>query len=302
MCYKIKMMKAVLMVIAVAAVAAAAAGDDFQASEKAWREKRQSRLASDSGWLTLVGLDWLQPGENPFGSDPSSAVPLPAGKAPARAGVLVLDGGKVRLVPDPAAGLTIDGKPAPTKVLADDAADKPDVVKLGTLSFYVVRRGDRVGVRVKDPDSPVRKNFKGLDYFPADPRWVVTGTFEPYPSPREVAVPTVLGTTDTMLAPGLVKFSIGGREMSLEPVIEDPSDPSLWFIFKDATSAKETYGGGRFLYAPMPKDGKVDVDFNQAYNPPCAFTPYATCPLPPQRNWLPIRVEAGEKAYAGGHH
>jgi uncharacterized protein (DUF1684 family) len=166
----------------------------------------------------------------------------------------------------------------------------------------VIKRGDRVGVRVKDSRSPVRTDFKGLDYFPLDPAWRMTGTFVPYDAPKKVPIPTVLGTTETMEAPGLVKLTIDGKELTLEPVIEDPTDPKLWFIFKDGTSAKETYGGGRFLYADMPKDGKVVVDFNQAYNPPCAFTPYATCPLPPKQNWLPIRVEAGEKVFAGGHH
>ena len=144
-------------------------------------------------------------------------------------------------------------------------------------------------------------HFKGIDYYPADPKWRVEGTFVPYDAPKKVEIPTVLGTTDTMEAPGLVKLTIDGTEVSLEPVVEDPDKPSLWFIFKDQTSNKETYGGGRFLYSEMPKDGKVVVDFNQAYNPPCAFTPYATCPLPPKQNWLPVRVEAGEKVFAGGH-
>ena len=144
----------------------------------------------------------------------------------------------------------------------------------------MIKRGDRIGVRVKDAQSPVRTQFKGLDYFPVSPAWRVTGTFVPYDTPKKVEIPTVLGTTETMEAPGVVKLSIDGKEVTLEPVVEDPKDPMLWFIFKDATSNKETYGGGRFLYADMPKDGKVVVDFNQAYNPPCAFTPYATCPLP----------------------
>jgi uncharacterized protein (DUF1684 family) len=129
----------------------------------------------------------------------------------------------------------------------------------------------------------------------------VEATFVPHASPRKVAIPTVLGTSEPMEAPGIVKFTVDGKEYTLEPVIEDPSDPSLWFIFKDQTSAKETYGAGRFLYAPMPENGKTVIDFNRAYNPPCALTPYATCPLPPKQNWLPVRVEAGEKAYAGGH-
>ncbi len=292
----------IVAVITLVVPAFAAADPGFQKTEQVWREGRFKRLTSANGWLTLVGLHWLQPGDNVFGSDPECAVPLPAGKAPKRAGVLVLDAGIVRIKPEPSAGLTLDGQPVTQRVLGDDTAEKTDVVTLGTLSFFVIRRGDRIGVRVKDSASPVRTRFKGLDYFPADAKWRVTGTFVPYDAPKKVAIPTVLGTTDTMEAPGLVNLTIDGKELTLEPVVEDPKEPSLWFIFKDGTSAKETYGGGRFLYAEMPKDGKVVVDFNQAYNPPCAFTPYATCPLPPRQNWLPVRVEAGEKAFAGGHH
>lgn len=285
------------------ALAAAVAVDDgFLKTEQAWRDARAKRLKSPGGWLTLVGLHWLQPGENVFGSDPDCAVPLPAGKAPKRAGSLVLDGGAVRIKPEAGAGLTIDGKPATERVLGDDLAEKTDVVTLGDLSFFIIKRGDRIGVRVKDSQSPVLTQFKGIDYFPADPKWQVHGSFVPYDAPKKVAIPTVLGTTETMEAPGLVKFSIDGKELTLEPVVEDPNHPQLWFIFKDATSAKDTYGGGRFLYADMPKDGQVVVDFNQAYNPPCAFTPYATCPLPPKQNWLPVRIEAGEKAFVGGPH
>jgi len=290
------------VVLGLAPSAGAVVDDGFQKTEQAWRDARAKRLASPTGWLTLVGLDWLQPGENVFGSDPDCAVPLPAGKAPKRAGSLVLEGGVVRLKPEPSAGLTIDGKPAAERVLADDMAEKTDHVTLGDVSFFIIKRGDRIGVRVKDAQSPVLTGFKGIDYFPADPKWQVHGSFVPYDKPKQVAIPTVLGTTETMEVPGLVKFTIDGKELTLEPVVEDPKEPMLWFIFKDATSAKDTYGGGRFLYSEMPKDGKVVVDFNQAYNPPCAFTPYATCPLPPKQNWLPVRVEAGEKVFAGGHH
>ncbi len=280
----------------------AAADDDFQKTEQLWREGRAKRIASPNGWLTLVGLHWLQPGDNVFGSDPACGVPLPPGKAPHHAGVLVLEDRVVRIKPAPGAGVTLDGQPVGERVLGDDSSEKTDVLSLGDLSFFVIKRGDRFGVRVKDPQSPLRASFKGLDYFPADPKWRIRATFAPYDAPRKVEVPNVLGTIDTMEAPGVVKFTLDGKELTLEPVVEDPDDPRLWFIFKDATSAKETYGGGRFLYAEMPKNGKVVVDFNQAYNPPCAFTPYATCPLPPRQNWLPIRVEAGEKAFAGGDH
>jgi len=283
-------------------VAAVAADPGFLSTESAWREKRHARLTSESGWLTLVGLHWLSPGENVMGGDPQVAVPLPEGKAPKRAGVLVLQDGVVTLHPVPDAGLLIGGKPAAEQVLRDDTQENTSIVTLGDLSFLVIKRGERVGIRVRDKNSPVRTGFKGIDYYPADPKYRVTATFHPYDQPHTVDIPNVLGTTEPMEVRGNVTFTIDGQEHSLEPVVDDPSDPQLWFIFKDATSGKETYGGGRFLYAEMPKDGQVLIDFNQAYNPPCAFTPYATCPLPPKKNWLPVRIEAGEKTFRGAGH
>jgi len=292
----------VFSALGVVASLVAATESEFLANEKAWRDKRHARLASETGWLTLVGLHWLAPGANAFGSDPGVPVPLPEGKAPKRAGTLVLENGAVRLVPAPGAGLTINGKPAGEQVLGDDNAEQTDVVGLGDLSFFIIKRGERIGVRVRDKNSPVLKGFKGIDAYPPDPKWRVTATFHPYDKPRTVDVPNVLGTTEPMEARGNVTFTIDGREQTLEPVIEDPADPQLWFIFKDATSGKETYGGGRFLYAEMPKDGKVVVNFNRAYNPPCAFTPYATCPLPPKQNWLSVPIRAGEKTFHGAGH
>ena len=283
-------------------VAAVAAEPGFLSTESAWREKRHARLTSESGWLTLVGLHWLSPGENVMGGDPQVAVPLPEGKAPKRAGVLVLQDGVVTLHPVPDAGLLIGGKPVGEQVLRDDTQENTSIVTLGDLSFLVIKRGERVGIRVRDKNSPVRTGFKGIDYYPADPKYRVTATFHPYDQPHTVDIPNVLGTTEPMEVRGNVTFTIDGQEHSLEPVVDDPSDPQLWFIFKDATSGKETYGGGRFLYAEMPKDGQVLIDFNQAYNPPCAFTPYATCPLPPKKNWLPVRIEAGEKTFRGAGH
>jgi uncharacterized protein (DUF1684 family) len=202
----------------------------------------------------------------------------------------------------PAAGVSIllDGQVIGERTLADDAGGKPDIVQLGDLRFHAIRRGERFGVRVRDPKSPLRSGFKGLEYFPAAPAYRVEAEFQAYEKPRKVPIPTVLGTTEEMEAPGRVRFVLAGQELTLEPVVEDPKEPSLFFIFKDATAGSETYPAGRFLYAEMPKDGKVVLDFNKAYNPPCAFTPYATCPLPPRQNWLNVRVEAGEKKF-GSH-
>ena len=277
----------------------ASAEASFAREWENWRRDREERLRSETGWLSLVGLHWLKPGANPFGSDPASAVPLPE-RAPAKAGVLILDGETVRVTTAQGSGVTLNGGPlAPgtARELKTDATGAPDVLKVGTITFHVIRRGERLGVRVKDAESPVRRDFEGIESFPASSRWRITADFSP--APKDVEIATVLGTTEVMKCPGVVSFRVDGQEVSLEPVIEDPDDPQLFFMFRDRTSGKETYGSGRFLYADMPKDGKVVLDFNRATNPPCAFTAFATCPLPPRSNWLPVRIEAGEKAWHG---
>jgi uncharacterized protein (DUF1684 family) len=273
---------------------------DLVKATQQWHAGRIARLTSESGWLTLVGLDWLSEGENAFGSDPELAVPLEHSGLPAKAGVLVLKGTSVRLVPQPGIALTVNGQPATERALKSDEEGQPDLLKAGRLSFFVIRRGERFAIRVKDPESPARKAFKGIDCYPADPTFRVTGEFIPYPEPKKVPIPTVLGTVEEQISPGVVRFTLKGKTFTLQPVIEDPEHPELFFVFNDATSGKTTYPAGRFVYAPMPKDGKVTLDFNRAYNPPCAFSPYATCPLPPKSNRMDIAVEAGEKTY--GHH
>ncbi len=269
------------------------------AAERAkWHEGRIKRLQSEEGWLTLVGLHWLTEGENLIGTDPGAKVRFPEGLGPAKAGTLVLEGGKVRLKAEAGSPLTVNGAPAGDMPLRMDVDGKPDVMGLAGRSFYVIRRGEKVGVRVKDPQSPVRTGFKGIDLYPYDPAYRVVATWEPFPEPREVKVPTVIGISETYKAYGRVHFKLKGKTVTLEPV--DEGDGRLYFIFRDATSGKGTYPAGRFLYADAPKDGKVVIDFNLAYNPPCAFTRFATCPLPTPANVLKVAVKAGEKDF--GHH
>jgi uncharacterized protein (DUF1684 family) len=197
-------------------------------------------------------------------------------------------------------GVTVGDAAVTDRELRSDADGEPDSLRLGRLLFFVIKRGDRFAIRVKVPESAARKEFHGLEYFPANPRYRVVATFTPFVPPKEVSVPTILGTVDKMSSPGRVTFTIDGNELSLEPVLEEPDATELFFIFKDRTSGKETYPAARYLYTELPVGGKVTLDFNQAYNPPCAFTPFATCPFPTKENVLPVRIEAGEKAYA--HH
>lgn len=271
---------------------------------EAWRQQRVASLTSENGWLTLVGLSWLEPGENRFGSAPGAAVRLPADSgAPADAGTFVLGGdGRVTVRALPGSGVTLDGQPVTERVLRSDAEGQPDVLQVGRLRLYAIRRGVRTGIRVKDPEAATRRDFKGLDYFPIDPSYRVEASFVPYTKPRQVKVPTVVGVEETMTAPGTVHFTLRGKECTLEPLVESPDDSSFFFIFADPTNGKTTYGAGRFLSTPRVYGGTAVLDFNQAFNPPCAFTPFATCPLPTPSNRLSVAVEAGEKAYAGGHH
>jgi uncharacterized protein len=297
---------AAIVPAASAAPAAPAAPDHGQAyvdSIRAWQTDRQERLKSPTGWLTVAGLFWLEAGENSFGTDPGNKIVLPEGSAPAHAGSFVLapgeTGGVVTLHADPASGAKIKDVPVLEKVLAADDTGEPDVVSLGRLTLFVIHRGERVGIRMKDPESPIRKAFQGLEYFPIDPAWRVSAEFVPAKPPFKVPVPNILGYSDSMSVPGRLVFKVKGKKCELLPLQEDPADSSLFIIFRDETSGAATYGGGRFLYAAPPRHGRVTLDFNLAYNPPCALNPYTTCPMPPKGNELKTAVEAGEKAPPG---
>jgi hypothetical protein len=276
---------------------------DWQPRLETWRSEREAGLKRPNGWLSLVGLWWLQPGETPFGSDPSLPIALPPGSAPERAGTLVLEGDTVTLRPAPGAAVAVNGTPATDGMtLAPDASGKPDVVTVGRVSFTVIRRGSKVGVRAKDPESPALAQFHGLAWYPPDPAWRIPARFERAAEPKQVTVPSAGGVEQPMWALGVAHFTLDGRERTLISLGGSPDDKELFFVFKDRTTGEETYGAGRFLDADAPgPDGGFVLDFNTAYNPPCAFTPFATCPLPPKENALDVAVRAGEKKYAGGH-
>jgi hypothetical protein len=274
----------------VAGLASLAGQDAFKAEHEAWAAKRLAALTKEDGWLSVAGLEWLQPGANTLGSAEGSSLRLPD-KAPGRAGTFQWAEGRVTFRAEAGVAVTLNGHPFSEGVLAPDSAGA--VLHLGDLRLSLIRRGDRVGLRVKDTRSEALRDFKGIPAFPPDPAWRVVGRLEAYPAPRTVSVPTVIGTPMEAKAPGRVHFRLKGRALSLEPVLEE--DGTLFFIFKDASSGKQTYPAGRFLYAQPAKDGKVVLDFNRAQNPPCAFTAYATCPLPPKGNALRVAVRAGEK-------
>jgi len=277
-----------------------AADEAYRAEVRKWREERETRLKADGGWLTVAGLFWLKEGANRFGTDPGNDIVLPAGSAPARAGVFTFAAGRTTVTLEPGVAATIAGKAVTTADLKSDAAGPPDVLTLRGLTMQVIKRGERHGIRLKDRDSGLRKAFTGLRWFDVKEDYRVTARFVSYGAPRPVKVPNILGQTEAMPSPGYATFALNGKEVRLEGVLEEPGAEELFFILRDETSGKETYPAGRFLYADLPKKGSIVLDFNKAYNPPCAFTPYATCPLPPPQNWMPVRIEAGELDY-GAH-
>jgi uncharacterized protein len=280
-------------------VAAGAADATYVREVESWRRGRLQRLTADGGWLTVAGLFWLKPGANRFGSDAANDIVLPAHSSPPLAGAFVLEAGRVRVEPRPGVPLMLAGKPVGRTEMRTDAggAAVPDVLSLGALTLQIIDRGGRLGVRLKDMKNPARDKFKGLSYFPINPRFRVVASFVPHKQPVSINVPNVLGMVESMSSPGYASFVLAGAQaappLRLDAVLE-PGETELFFIFHDATSGKTSYGGGRFLYAAPPVDGKVILDFNRAYSPPCAFTPHATCPLPPANNRLPVAIEAGE--------
>ena len=264
------------------------APDAYRAQIERWRRQREAALTADGGWLTVTGLFWLHEGANSFGAASSSAsakdIVLPADPA-VKGGAFDLHNGKI--------ALRMDGQ---TRELRPDSTGKADVVTLGRLTMFAIQRGGKYGIRLKDNNSRLRKEFTGLHYFPVSEDYRIRTRL--VPDAKKIPISNVLGQIADTPSPGYVEFEIHGQKLRLTPVEESPNE--LSFIFRDLTSGKETYGSGRFLDAELGKDGQVVLDFNKAYNPPCAFTPYATCPLPPKENRLAVRIEAGELKY-GAH-
>jgi uncharacterized protein (DUF1684 family) len=290
---------------AAAALASAAISSADLTQERAgveqWKARRVASLTSETGWLTLTGLYWLKPGENTFGRAKSNTLVLDNKSLAERAGAFVVKDGKVHFVARKGANVTHEGKPVSDIELASDLTSDPTLLKSGSLSFYLIERVGKLGIRVRDSENPHRKNFVGLQYFPVDDNWVVDAHFEPYNPRKKVPIINILGMQEDMDAPGALVFTHAGKEYRLDALLEDPADKELFIMFADGTSGRETYGAGRFMYVPLPsKDATVRLNFNKAYNPPCAFNTFATCPLPPPQNKLmTVRVEAGEKTYAG---
>lgn len=259
-----------------------------------WQKTRLANLTKEDGWLTLIGLHWLKEGENTFGSDPSNSVVI--SKMPKFGGSIWLENDIARIEIAPGVEITNDGKPVASGFdLKSDADGQPTVLNFDSLTFFVIKRSDQYALRVRDKESQVRTSFKGLEYFPIDPKFRIEARFENYNPPKKIPIGNVTGTVSEETSPGAIVFEIDGTTYTLDPILEQGTE-DLFIIFSDQTSGKETYGAGRYLYTKQPdENGRLIIDFNKAYSPPCAFTEFATCPLPPPQNRIPIRIEAGEK-------
>ena len=289
---------ALLLALARPAPAADAVGRDYAAEIQKWRAEREARLKADGGWLTVAGLFWLDEGDSGFGSDKANRIALPA-SAPARAGVFSFTKGETSFRLEQGVVATVAGKAVTSGVLKPDTSDDGSPLVIGSLSLQLIQRGGRYGIRLKDKDNEARKHFAGLEWFPVQGSYRVEARWVASDKSATIPILNVLGQVQDMPSPGRALFTLAGKQLSLEPVLEEPDATELFFIFRDETAPALTYGAGRFLYADMPRDGKLVLDFNKAYSPPCAFTAYATCPLPPKQNQLPVRIEAGEKKPAG---
>ncbi|AEE52000.1 DUF1684 domain-containing protein [Haliscomenobacter hydrossis] len=265
---------------------------------KIWHKARIESLKKEDGWLNLAGLYWLKPGSNTFGDAADNQIVFPKGKSAARLGRLILENGEVWVETTP--GEEIWQGDQPIEKLKIFSAGNPDPLLLRhrSLRWYVIKRGDKYGIRLRDLEHPALTSFKGIDAYPIDAKWKVEAKLETFPEERKIPITDVLGQTSMQVSPGTLVFTLKGKEHRLDAV---ESGDELFILFADKTNQKHTYQSGRFLYAKKPAaGGKTTLDFNKAYNPPCAFTEFATCPLPPPQNTLSIAVSAGEKRY--GEH
>jgi uncharacterized protein len=265
----------------------------YRASVEKWRQAYEADLKSDHGWLSVSGLFWLHEGENTFGSGPLNDIVLPA-PAPARCGSFEFHAGHTTVHVNPGVPALLDGKHVDAVEMRPDSS--ADQLVLGDLTLYIHSSGQRFTVRLRDKNSRLRKEFTGTRWFPVEESYRVIGKYVPYDKPRRIEIQNVMGDTLQETILGYVAFTLGGQPLRLDAEV-DGTDAS--FVFRDLTSGHETYAASRFLDTKIEPDGRVILDFNEAYNPPCAYNPFTTCPLPPPENRLPVRIEAGEKTY---HH
>ena len=271
--------------------------NDYKSEIAQWREKRENGLKVDGGWLTVTGLYWLKQGNNTLGSDAANDIVLPEG-SPANFGAVTLEGDKLAFETTDAT-VKLDGKALAGKTELHVGGGRQEVLSSGAIQLLPLKRGERFALRLKDNNSRLRSGFTGLNWFPVHEEWRIQARFTAFPADRKLTFDSVIGETEVMDSPGYVTFEYGGKSYQLQAA---GTTKRLFFVLRDQTSGKSTYAAARFLYSAVEADGSVVLDFNKAENPPCAFTPYATCPLPPPQNRLNLAVTAGEQAYHGSGH
>lgn len=297
--YLVLSIYAILLIIALAGCSPEASEksdltfEDYESDFKDWADKRNNALVSPDGWLSLAGLYWLDPGPNTFGSDSSNNLIFPK-EFPGYAGIYIQQEDTIQLQLDENAGIKVEDKPV-TKLKITDSNNP--TLQYNSFTWYVIKRGDKVAIRLKDTLNYARLNFNGIERYPLDMKWRLKAEFIPNPANSIIPVENIMGYTSNYPNPGKLKFEVEGMEYTLE-LVDDGTEGKYFLIFADETSGKTTYGGGRYMYPDKPgASNEIILDFNKAYNPPCVFTDYATCPLPPKGNYLPVAISAGEKNY-----
>lgn len=272
----------------------------YYAEIEEWKSVRLESLRANDGWLNLAGLFWLKEGVSTFGSDDRNDIVFPKEKIPAQAGVFLLQKGVVTMTSLPDVTILADRLPLKSGVVFHPDSTRQPKLEYGSLQWFIIKRDDHYGVRLRDLKSTVLEEFHNIDRYKTDPDFRVEAMLEIPSSPKKIEITNILGQTAAQDSPGTLLFRLHGKEYRLDALVEDED---LFIIFGDPTNGHETYSSGRYLYADKPgKDGKTILDFNKALNPPCAFTPYATCPLPPPQNVLPLAITAGEKDYKSYTH
>jgi uncharacterized protein (DUF1684 family) len=271
---------------------------DYISEIDQWHQKRVDRLKDENGWLTLVGLHWIEEGENSFGSDKNNNIVFPE-NAPPKIGNIELKDSVITLKVENGVNVSSEDNQVKNIKLKEDITGDPTILDVGPLRWYIIKRGERYAIRLRDTKHPLRETFDGIERFPVNEDWKLTATVDQYDPPKVISLPTQIGTIEEESSPGAVVFEKNGNTYRIDAV---DRGKRLWLIFADETSGEETYGAGRYLYIDEPDStGTTIVDFNLAYNPPCVFTKYATCAFPPQQNFLKLRITAGEKNWGGLH-
>ncbi len=281
------------------------AASSFSGPPEAWRAAYEKELREEYGWLSVAGLVFLAPGEHTVGSAPDSGVVLPAGRTPLRVGTLVVTPESTTLRLAPGVEALVNGEPASAETVLQglrpaepgQPSTQADRVRVGRIEFHLHKSGERLGLRVRDPDSPIRLGFEGPKWYPVSDQARVIATFKPFEEPKVVDVPNILGDDEPYQSPGQLEFTWEGRKLRV--LAFTATMGRLHVIYRDAGLGRETYGT-RYIYADPTGDGRYVLDFNKSYNPPCAYNPHTTCPTPPKQNILKVAIRAGEKLYDGG--